>query len=82
MVAGPSCSRVQITKDKSGRSKGYEYTFSATIDAGKFEGQYGIVGKPDSVVYTGSVLEDGTLKLRGWVTLETRSLHQEKSHQA
>ena len=53
------------TRDKSGLIKGYEYTFSAIIDAGKFEGQYGTAGKPDSVVYTGSVFEDGSLKIRG-----------------
>ena len=51
------------TKDKSGLVKGYEYTFQAVIDGGRFHGQFGATGKPDSVIYVGTVLEDGTLKI-------------------
>ena len=51
------------TRDKSGSVKGYEYTFWAIIEGGKLKGQFGVPSKPDSVVYTGTVSEDGTLKI-------------------
>ena len=53
------------TKDKSGFIKGYRYTFSAIVEAGKLNGQFGITGTPNSVIYTGTVSEDGTLKMTG-----------------
>ena len=51
------------TMDKSGLVKGYEYSFLADIEKGVLRGQFGTVGKVGSVTWSGTVLEDGTLKI-------------------
>ena len=52
------------TQDKKGLVKGYEYKFTITITDGKVQGQYGSKGAPASVVYSGSVADDGALELK------------------
>ena len=51
------------TTDRNGPVKGYTYTFAVSIDAGALTGQYGTPGQPASVVYTGSVRDDGALEI-------------------
>ncbi len=52
------------TQDKNGLVKGYEYKFAVTIAGGKLQGQYGAKGAPASIVYSGSVANDGTLEIK------------------
>ena len=51
------------TTDKSGLVKGYEYTFAILIHDGAVHGEYGAPGHPASVVYDGTVGDDGTLEI-------------------
>ena len=52
------------TQDRRGLVKGYEYKFDLTIVDGRVQGQYGSKGAPASVVYSGSVADDGTLEIK------------------
>ncbi len=51
------------TTDRSGLVKGYEYDFAVVIRDGALNGAYGAPGHPASVVYTGSVTDDGILEI-------------------
>ena len=51
------------TTDKTGPVKGYEYDFPMTVEAGSIQGEYRTPGHPASVVYTGTVSDDGTLEI-------------------
>ena len=52
------------TTDRSGLVKGYEYTFAVSIREGAIQGQHGAPGHPASIVYTGTVGDDGTLEIK------------------
>ena len=52
------------TQDRNGLVKGYEYKFTVTITGGRLQGQYGAKGAPASIVYSGSVTNDGTLEVK------------------
>lgn len=51
-------------ESRQGPVQGYEFSFPATIAAGKLVARHGSEGAPGSLAYEGQVADDGTITIR------------------
>lgn len=51
-------------ESRQGPVQGYEFSFPATIAAGKLVARHGSEGAPSSLAYEGQVADDGTITIR------------------